>query len=215
MLETAANSFSNRTFQHHQNTKLNTKNQTMSTVLATAISADLRPNLVPDTKINARERIPDDVFPTVLGWVPISTVDFVPTRVVDGTRQFMLGLRTEAPFQDTWFVAGGRKNWGERTRNALKRQVNRELGLDIDAPGVTAVFRGIVDVLNPECSGADAGARPEWHSNWLFHEIELADGIEPVAKAENRAVKWFTHILPEFPEPVQEALALLGFEHQQ
>ncbi len=179
-----------------------------STALVPTHIVSMQPNLVSDDIINERKFVPNEIYPLLLPWLPITTVDFVPVRVIDGVRHFMLGLRTEAPFQNQWFVAGGKKNFGERTLNALARQVKRELGLDIEQEGVKVTFIEPVDVLNPA-----SDTRPEWHSNWLFHEILITDdAIEVKALAENKEVRWFTQILPEFPEPVKEALRLLGFE---
>ncbi len=173
------------------------------------IRLPLRENLVSDDLLRERQRIPQDVYHQILTWMPIVTVDFVPTRIRDGKREFMLARRNEEPFKGTWFVTGGRKTYGERTEQALRRQLKRELGIDLESPDVTARFATTLDVLNP--ASDEPGGRPLWHSTWLLHEVELRGDIEAQALAENGEIRWFRHIEPDFPEPVQRALEAIGF----
>ncbi len=169
-----------------------------------------RPNVFPDSIVDARKYIPDEIFKEIPDWVPIPMVYFVVTRVVNGTREFMLVFRTKAPFNDTWFATGGRNNVGESTWNALARQAKRKLDLDINQKGVLARFAGVQDVLNPDSTGEGAGVCRMSHSKWLLHEIQILDPQIEV-KAENKKIQWFRNIDPSFPEPVKEALSLMGF----
>ncbi len=164
-----------------------------------AVSHDLVESLMPD-----RKRIPDEVFKEVLKWLPIMTSDFIVTRLnsSSGKREFLLGYRAEAPFKDAWFVTGGRLNWGETTMEACKRHLKRELGLE----GVTPRFVGQVSVMNPE-----SATRPLWHSIWNLHEVFVAPDAVIKPNAENAKVGWFTKIEPSWPDPVREALQMIGF----
>lgn len=151
-----------------------------------------------------RARIPDALFREVLAWLPIMTADFIPTRVNNGTREFLLGLRAEEPFKGTWFVTGGRLNWGETTPVACKRHLERELGIT----NIEPVYIGQVSVINPESK-----ARPLWHSIWNLHEVPVTmDTVVIISKTDNAKVAWFSKIQPEFPDPVKEALRMLGFK---
>lgn len=168
-----------------------------------------RPNFVSDEKVEASRKIPNPLFHDVLGAVPISTVDFVPTRFRGpGLREFLLGLRTEEPFKDTWFVTGGRTGWGERKENALYYQAKRELNIDLENPDIVFLDWNTMDVENP---ASGDGLRPHWFSKWQLYEIHVPEDLVIVPRAENKAVKWFTHILPEFPQPVQDALLRMNF----
>lgn len=183
--------------------------------MRTAENTNAGPCIAPPELIEERKFIPPDIYAQILSWIPVSTVDFVPTRANpdSGTEEFCLGFRTQQPFKDTWFVTGGRKNFGETTFQALRRQVLRELGIDVCSEGVRYTFRAVLDVMNPasEPDGTEGCVRPLWYSEWKLHELRLSAGVEPVAQAENLTLRWFTHIHPDFPEPVRQALALLGF----
>ncbi len=168
-----------------------------------------RPNLVSEALIAERRRIPDEPFVTCLHWLPVLTADFVVTRTVDGQRQFGLGWRTEEPFQNTWFVPGGRVFWGEIVWNALRRNVHHELDFDIEAAGVAVKERGVLPVLNP---ASKTGGRPEpWVSYWNFHEIMVNKSVQVSPRAENARFGWFTEIDQSWPEPVKTVLLLIGF----
>ncbi|MES2985591.1 MAG: NUDIX domain-containing protein [Patescibacteria group bacterium] len=150
-----------------------------------------------------RKRIPDDVFREVLKWVPISTSDFILTRKNEGgKKEFLLGYRTEAPFKDTWFVPGGRLNWGETPDEACYRHLQRELGIQYPA----IEFQGHFSVINPESDD-----RPLWHSIWHLYEVPVPFDTIVTPNKENAKVEWFTHIDSSWPEPVQNALRSLGF----
>lgn len=165
------------------------------------------PNLVSDEEVARRKFIPDNLFYEILNWSIVPTVDFIVTRLrPDGKKEFLLALRKEEPFKGTWFVPGGRILRGERISSALARQLKRELGIDIETCKV--VSHGTVEVLNPPSEGG----RPEWHSIWNLHEVQVPEGAEPRPLAENAKVKWFTEIDRDFPAPVIEALTKMGFD---
>lgn len=151
-----------------------------------------------------RAHIPAEIFKEVLKWLPIATSDFVLTRkLADGRKQFLLGYRAEAPFQNTWFVPGGRINWGESPDAACKRHIKRELGIGDVSPR----FVGHVNVINPASE-----TRPLWHSVWHLYEVPVSVDIEIKQNNENAKVHWFTGIDRNWPDPVREALFMLGFE---
>ena len=153
--------------------------------------------------IDERKRIPDDNFKEVLKWIPIPTSDFVLTRTYSGgKREFMLGRRAEPPFQDTWFVPGGRLNFGETVEEACLRHLKRELGIT----GIVPRFVGHLSVMNPESS-----TRPLWHSIWHLHEVVVPHDMPMNPNGENKELRWFTEIDQSFPDPVKAALAMLGF----
>lgn len=166
------------------------------------------PTLVTDETIRQaiedRRRIPDEPFKQVLAWLPVMTADFILVRQKDETspREFLLGYRAEPPFENTWFVTGGRLNAGELPVEACERHIKRELGV----VGVEPRFIGFVSCWNPESAN-----RPLWHSNWCFHEVPVDYDTVLKPNDEHKEVKWFTHIDLTFPDPVRYALKMAGF----
>ncbi len=147
------------------------------------------PSVVDEQEVLAtaaeRKFIPPDVFSEVLKWLPIATSDFVLTRFFGGRREFLLGYRAEAPFQNTWFVPGGRINWSESPDVACKRHIKRELGIE----DVSPEFIGHINVINPASE-----TRPLWHSIWHLYEVSAPANIEVKPNNENAKVRWFTGI---------------------
>ena len=167
------------------------------------------PNVVPDevvARLKAeRKFIPDAPFMEVLKWLPVPTTDFVPVRMNPHTdkMEFLLAWRTEEPFQNTWFVPGGRMNWGEDVETMCLHHMKRELGLE----GLSPEFLFHHSVINPA-----SPSRPIWHSIWMFHMIEVPFDLVIKSLAENKEVRWFTEIKIDFPEPVKTALLKMGFQ---
>lgn len=169
------------------------------------------PEQDPDlTKLRAR--IPDEEFRRILELVPTPTTDAVFVRVRDGVEQFMLGLRTEEPFKGTWFVVGGRQRAFESRWDALRRNMFRETGVEINTLGVHVALVGVFDVYNPPSIGDTQ--RPAWHSVWMFHKIMIPESLEPKALAENKEIRWFIYIEPDFPDCVKNALRAAGFHEK-
>ena len=154
--------------------------------------------------MDERKRIPDVPFNVAHEWVTISTSDFVLTREnAAGEEEFMLVFRAEEPFGNTWFVPGGRWNCGEHPLDACLRHLKRELGVT----DVKPEFVDFLSVWNPWSE-----ARGIWHSVWHLYRVPV--GLDQVITKNTEASKteWFTHVDESWPDPVREALHMLGFK---
>ncbi len=158
-----------------------------------------------DVLQNERRFIPDEVFGLVRKWSNTPTADFLPTRVVDGVKQFLLTRRAERPWIGEWFIPGGRIPPGRKATQGCERNCERELGFTPDS------MRFVDDypLLNPECQH---GGDPYFTLMNLF-EIPITEQQANAIKRDKTAkeMKWFAKIEPHFPTPMKEILAKIGF----
>ena len=74
------------------------------------------------------QRVPDDVWTTVVSNVPIPSVDLI-VRIDDG---IVLARRQNEPAKGEWFVPGGRIQKGETLTEAVQRVAHTELGVNVE-----------------------------------------------------------------------------------
>lgn len=81
----------------------------------------------------------DSTFKTVVSSTPLVSIDLV---IRDAAGRALLGLRTNRPAQNQWFVPGGRVLKNERLAEAFTRLVAAELGvqLSIDRARLLGVY---------------------------------------------------------------------------
>ena len=146
--------------------------------------------------------IPRRIFRNILQLVPIPTVDFVIVRTKNDKREFLLGKRSNKPYRGRWFVPGGRVLWGETLEEAAGRQLKRELGITLRR----FRFVGHCAFVNPP---GNLGVK--YHTILHVYRVELPKGVAVQSNQENRIIRWFTRIKPNWPKPVREILRLAGF----
>lgn len=72
------------------------------------------------------ERLPAEVFASVVANAPLISIDLI---IENAQGQILLGLRTNPPAKDYWFVPGGRIRKGEKLDDAFARLTREELGI--------------------------------------------------------------------------------------
>lgn len=154
-----------------------------------------------------RAFIPDDAYPQVQKWAYTPTADFVVTRLVEPQKkEFLLVRRKERPWKDQFFIPGGRIRPGETSRPACVRNMKRELGLEPAQSELKWVDE--FAVYNPESQADDGGG---WFSQWHLYEYACPAGTVITLDDKGSEFKWFDAIEPDFPDPVVEALQVMGF----
>ncbi len=155
----------------------------------------------------AKERafIPDETWATVRHWSVNATADFVVTRrPVRGFQQFLLARRAEPPWEEQWFIPGGRIRPMETSTEACRRNVKRELGFE---PRELR-YVGEQPVYNP-----DSPEGVDWFSLWHLYEVPVETSQVFRPNRENLELEWFEWIDSEWPWPVCQALELVGFNY--
>lgn len=72
--------------------------------------------------------LPADKFRSIIELTPLVSIDLV---VKNAQGEYLLGLRTNRPAQNFWFVPGGRIQKGESLAVAFKRLTKQELGKEL------------------------------------------------------------------------------------
>lgn len=86
-------------------------------------------------------RIPDADWRTIVGSVPLVSVDLV-VEIGDG---ILLGKRRNEPAKDTWFVPGATVFKDEPRREAVHRVADEELGVEVSIVEELGTFEHFYD----------------------------------------------------------------------
>lgn len=84
-------------------------------------------------------RLPSREYRAILRRVPILCVDGI---IVNRRGQFLLVKRRNEPFQDRWWVPGGRVLKGETLERAFRRKMREELGIPVKILGPVGYYEG-------------------------------------------------------------------------
>lgn len=78
--------------------------------------------------MDTRPPLPDDDFAHIVRFAPLVSIDLI---IRDSEGKVLLGLRTNEPAKDTYFVPGGIIRKNETIREAFTRILNAETGLAV------------------------------------------------------------------------------------
>ncbi len=92
----------------------------------------------------------------------------------------LLAQRGKAPSRGLWSLPGGAVEVGERVREAVRREVREECGIEIEVTDVHEVFERIVP---------DAEGKVQYHYVILDYLVRWASG-EPCASDEVLESRW-------------------------
>lgn len=140
------------------------------------------------------DRIPADEWATIVGNVPVVSVDLVVRR---GDR-VALGRRQNDPAKGEWFVPGGRLRKHERLTDAVHRLAREELGLDVEIERRLGVYEHFYDTS--DVPGSDGK-----HYVPVAFLVTTTEG-ELATDDQHDALEWFT--------PPFEGLDLHPYVHQ-
>ncbi|WP_324758354.1 GDP-mannose mannosyl hydrolase [Haloarcula montana] len=92
------------------------------------------------------ERIPDEEWRTIVGNVPLVSVDLV----VQHEDSIALGKRANDPAKGEWFVPGGTVQKHERLDDAVHRIAEEELGVTVEIERRLGVYEHFYDVADAD-----------------------------------------------------------------
>lgn len=113
------------------------------------------------------EWLADDVFEQGIAALPLVSIDLVIKDKNSG--QFLLGLRTNRPAENYWFVPGGRIRKNERMDVAFLRLTQSEIGCTLSL--ASACFKGVYQHFYDDCV---FGVETSTHYVVLAYELELS-----------------------------------------
>jgi colanic acid biosynthesis protein WcaH len=121
-------------------------------------------------------------FLRIVDATPLVSIDLVIRNEHD---QVLLGLRTNRPAQNMWFVPGGRIRKNEKIRDALRRVSEFELGHAI----TEATLLGAYDHMYPDNFHGRPGIST--HYVVLAHEYRLPSGTALKADPQHERLEWW------------------------
>lgn len=121
----------------------------------------------------------------VIRLTPLVSIDLI---VRDPQGRVLVGLRTNRPAQDCWFVPGGRICKDERLADAFQRVSRTELGVALEI--TRAHFRGVYEHLYSDnfAGVPDLGT----HYIVLAYEIQLDAPLPELPADQHEAFRWFS-----------------------
>jgi len=124
-------------------------------------------------------------FIRIVEKTPLVSIDLV-TKNSEG--QYLLGLRTNEPAMDWWFVPGGRVGKGERLSEAFKRITQDELGEELDIED--AKFLGVFEHIYETNFAGEPGFGT--HYVVLAHEVTADVRLGELPKDQHSQWRYFT-----------------------
>lgn len=130
------------------------------------------------------ERLPQQQWQEVVERTPLVSMDLI---LRDAQDRVLLGLRSNAPARNTWFVPGGVIRKGEKLDQAFSRISQDELGLALNR--TEAEFLGVHEHHYPDNFAGAPGFGT--HYVVLPYEIRLRQALTPPHE-QHREYRWFT-----------------------
>lgn len=115
--------------------------------------------------------LPADKFRSIIELTPLVSIDLV---VKNAQGEYLLGLRTNRPAQNFWFVPGGRIQKGESLAVAFKRLTKQELGKELSIE--QAKLLGPFDHFYDDCV---FGCETSTHYIAIAYELIIDQPISP------------------------------------
>ena len=125
---------------------------------------------------------------------PMVTVDGIISRVIEMTPQILLIKRSGDPFKDCWALPGGFVDEGEDPKDAIKRELREEIGIDIEK-----IF------LYKPYGEKDRDPRG-WCISIVYYG-SISSDVEVKAGDDAKEYKWFTF------EELEENKENIAFDH--
>jgi colanic acid biosynthesis protein WcaH len=124
-------------------------------------------------------------FITIVKNTPLVSLDLI---VRNQKREILLGLRTNEPAKNWWFVPGGRILKNETISNAFQRITYEELGkaFHIESANHRGVFEHLYETNFTEKTGFGT------HYIVLAYEIYVEEELTTFPKQQHRRYKWFS-----------------------
>ena len=129
--------------------------------------------------------LPPDVLLEVIKYTPLISIDLI---VRDDQERVLVGMRTNRPAQNYWFVPGGRICKDERISQAFQRISKNELGITMNVEN--ARFLGVFEHLYNDNFAGQPGFGT--HYIVLGYEVWLKEPLPPMPDDQHEEFRWFT-----------------------
>lgn len=140
--------------------------------------------------------IPAERYKMILEEMPIVCIDSV---IVNASGEYLLVKRNNQPLKGEYWLPGGRLMKNETLREAVKRKMNQELGIDVEIEKLLGFFETVFKKTTVDVVGG-------------FHAVSFVFLLKPLQEKivlDNQSSnwKWFKELpkkLIELLQPFQE-----------
>lgn len=128
--------------------------------------------------------LPPEIFINVVELTPLVSIDLI---VFDPQGSVLLGLRTNRPAQNTWFVPGGRVGKDECIADAFARISDTELGTALSIND--ARFLGVYEHFYAD----NFAGKPGFGTHYivLAYQIHLTSPLPALPEDQHADFHWF------------------------
>ncbi len=140
--------------------------------------------------------IPKESYKMILDNMPIVCIDSV---VVNADGEYLLVKRNNHPLKGEYWLPGGRLMKNETLREAVKRKMKQELGIDVEIERLMGFFETVFKKTSINVAGG-------------FHAVSFVFLLKPLQEKivldnQSSSWKWFKELpekLIELLQPFQE-----------
>ncbi len=135
--------------------------------------------------------IPEESYKMILDNMPIVCIDSV---VVNADGEYLLVKRNNHPLKGEYWLPGGRLMKNETLREAVKRKMKQELGIDVEIERLMGFFETVFKKTSTNIAGG-------------FHAVSFVFLLKPLQEKivlDNQSSSW--NWFKELPEKLIELL---------
>lgn len=125
----------------------------------------------------------NSAFASIIASTPLVSIDLI---VRNDQGEVLLGKRNNRPARGYWFVPGGRIRKSERSRDALARIAQEELGIG----AVDGKLLGVFDHLYEDNVFSIPGLGTHYVA--LGYQLDISNAVAIVQDSQHAELKWWT-----------------------
>lgn len=146
-------------------------------------------------RLNGRDGLPEELFLTISGLVPLANVDLL---ITNKNGRLLLARRNDPFFQLSWHIPGGCMRYGQSFEECLQQTARREIGAELEFNPEPIAVR---NVLRGENSTLEY-PNERGHNVAILFQCWLPDGVQidncNRSEQDDGYLRWFERLPDDF-----------------